>query len=341
MTPRPVCLCGSIKPHTGYGLIPEMVGRALESLGVPVLFADYGMDRHTHGLPPYVRDRLRGDDRPPRQVHFAPPDVPFEGGVDTTFFTMWESTGLPACGPSLLNRADRVCVPSLFNAATFRQAGVRAPIHLVPLAVDHDVFTPGPRRQSGTFVVGMAARLAAGGCRKGLREGMAAFCDAFADGGEDVRLDVRVPESDARTFGAADDPRIRVETTPLSPAGLARWYRSLDVLLVPTKGEGFGLHTLEAMACGVPVVAANWSGTSAFFDASCGWEVAYDLEPAGGVYAGCGEWAVPRHGSMVAALREAYADRGRLESRGRAAHERASHYTWRRTAAALLSVIGE
>lgn len=37
----------------------------------------------------------------------------------------------------------------------------------------------------------------------------------------------------------------------------ADWYRALDLYVAPQRWEGFGLTPLEAMACGVPVVAAD------------------------------------------------------------------------------------
>lgn len=36
-------------------------------------------------------------------------------------------------------------------------------------------------------------------------------------------------------------------------------YRAFDVALTTTQGEGFGLTTFEAMACGVPVICPDWS----------------------------------------------------------------------------------
>ncbi|MEQ8365630.1 MAG: glycosyltransferase family 4 protein [Roseicyclus sp.] len=38
---------------------------------------------------------------------------------------------------------------------------------------------------------------------------------------------------------------------------IADWYRSLDLFIAPQRWEGFGLTPLEAMACGVPVVATR------------------------------------------------------------------------------------
>jgi glycosyltransferase involved in cell wall biosynthesis len=40
---------------------------------------------------------------------------------------------------------------------------------------------------------------------------------------------------------------------------LMAWYGALDVLLMPSKGEGYGVPLAEAQACGTPVVTMGWS----------------------------------------------------------------------------------
>ena len=40
---------------------------------------------------------------------------------------------------------------------------------------------------------------------------------------------------------------------------MAAIYSSFDVLLAPSRGEGFGLPVIEAQACGVPVIVSNWT----------------------------------------------------------------------------------
>ncbi|HEV7508316.1 MAG TPA: glycosyltransferase family 4 protein [Thermoanaerobaculia bacterium] len=52
---------------------------------------------------------------------------------------------------------------------------------------------------------------------------------------------------------------------------MATVYNGMDVLLMVTKGEGFGLPIVEAQACGVPVIIGDWSAMSELCFA--GWKV--------------------------------------------------------------------
>ncbi len=47
---------------------------------------------------------------------------------------------------------------------------------------------------------------------------------------------------------------------PVGPEQLADWYRSADVVAVPSSSESFGLVALEAQACGTPIIATNVGG---------------------------------------------------------------------------------
>jgi glycosyltransferase involved in cell wall biosynthesis len=41
---------------------------------------------------------------------------------------------------------------------------------------------------------------------------------------------------------------------------LQSWYEQIDILLMPSRSEGFGLTAIEAMACGCVVVASDTGG---------------------------------------------------------------------------------
>lgn len=46
------------------------------------------------------------------------------------------------------------------------------------------------------------------------------------------------------------------------PQYFAQLYSAFDVLLMVTAGEGFGIPTIEAQACGCPVIGGDWMATS-------------------------------------------------------------------------------
>jgi glycosyltransferase involved in cell wall biosynthesis len=47
----------------------------------------------------------------------------------------------------------------------------------------------------------------------------------------------------------------------MSQQDLAALYSAMDVFLAPSFGEGFGLPTVEALACGTRVIGSNWGAT--------------------------------------------------------------------------------
>ena len=101
---------------------------------------------------------------------------------------------------------------------------------------------------------------------------------------------------------------------------MPRWYRSADVLTCPAWYEPFGLTPLEAMACGVPVVAYGVGGfTDTVVDGVTG-----HLVPA------------RDHRALATTLRRLLREPSRLMAYGTAAVDRArSCYSWRRTAEQL------
>ena len=50
----------------------------------------------------------------------------------------------------------------------------------------------------------------------------------------------------------------RIQFLPEVPVdAMAKWYQALDLFVAPQRREGFGVTPLEAMACGVPVIATT------------------------------------------------------------------------------------
>lgn len=62
-----------------------------------------------------------------------------------------------------------------------------------------------------------------------------------------------------RLLGQLDLSRDVILTGYVSSNDLAAWYTAAEVFAYPSVYEGFGLPLLEAMACGLPVIASNTS----------------------------------------------------------------------------------
>ncbi len=99
-----------------------------------------------------------------------------------------------------------------------------------------------------------------------------------------------------------------------------------DVLVLPSVAEAFGLALIEAMACGLPVIACATHGPAEIVrDGESGWLVPADDEPA-----------------LTAALLEAASDPDERRRRGRqAAVDARRRYGWARIAAHIAGLYEE
>src|SRR6185312_8936542 len=120
---------------------------------------------------------------------------------------------------------------------------------VAPLGVEAPRPALVPIPTTGT-VFGTAGRMAHGGSRKGLNEVMAAFVAAFPDPDLPVRLDVKCWPDCLPRLVVPDDPRIRVITDAWTAHDLGAWYDGLTCYVTASRGEGYGLPPLEAMAHG-------------------------------------------------------------------------------------------
>jgi glycosyltransferase involved in cell wall biosynthesis len=157
--------------------------------------------------------------------------------------------------------ADKVVVPSPSAAAVARRwAGVpAADVVVIPNAVDFTAFDAIYRRNVGRvptppFRVGFLGRLDPVKRVPDLLRAMAGAPDVhvhlFGDGADRRRI-----ETEVERLGMAS--AVTLHGTVARPADALA---DLDVLVLPSEAEGFGLVLIEAMAAGVPVVATDVPG---------------------------------------------------------------------------------
>ncbi|MCA1675854.1 MAG: glycosyltransferase family 4 protein, partial [Actinobacteria bacterium] len=209
-----------------------------------------------------------------------------------------------------------------------------AKLHLIPEAVDHDLFRPGDRddawnvvtakyRITKPFVLFVSSLWPYKNCEGLLRAFAAAGAElggrqlVIVGPGRDVAY-VTELRALADELGIAEDI-VWVGGVPLEET--VHFYRAADVFVYPSLNETFGLPLLEAMACACPVVTSNTSAMP---------------ETAGGA-ALLADPTDPE--SIAGAMVEACGTAGeRLRTEGPA---RAGEFTWATTAERTLAVYRE
>jgi glycosyltransferase involved in cell wall biosynthesis len=188
--------------------------------------------------------------------------------------------------------------------------------------------------------------------RHGTDIALAGFEQAFAPA-DDVTLVVRdyarasadIAGRVARLADAGYDARYWPAFYPEHRLGTL--LSSFDLLVAPFRGEGFGIKLLDAMACGLPVVAPHFGGPVDFLDEDAGYRVPHRLVPVSAGYDVEGLapgnrplWAEVAPADLARRLREAHDDRAGLAARGeQARHVATQRFSWERTARAIVASI--
>ena len=192
--------------------------------------------------------------------------------------TMYETDSIPDGWRDYCEAMDEVWVPSTFNCETFASGGVtRERLHALPGGIDTDLFHPDaepfalPQRRGFNFLSVFEWI-----DRKGADILLQAYLKEFrAD--EDVALILKTygrPEAHADMLprlAYIDRAATRTAARRHATGGAANpgfstgrgdpeAVRSADAFVLPTRGEGWGRPFMEALACGLPVIATCWSG---------------------------------------------------------------------------------
>ena len=170
-------------------------------------------------------------------------------------------------------RYTRVLISGMDTVvATSRRSAsyLRRPSHVILHGIDTGTFRPTADRRahrhslglSGSFTIGCFGRI-----RR--QKGTDVFVDAM------LQVLPHRPDVNALVMGRATEQHRpflhslrekvvqagleeRILFLPEAPVeDMPRWYQALDLFVAPQRWEGFGVTPLEAMACGVPVIATT------------------------------------------------------------------------------------
>ena len=315
----------------GYGTVGRRLLLALERQGVDITIAPTrnqpapGFERFYKPLDHWGRLAFYCD------YCLQPSVLPCERIVS---HSMWESTLVPREHVEQINRAVSLqYVPCRQNLESFRACGVQVPIKILHYGADTDQFRYLDRYHPDSFAFGSFGDFT---FRKGIDVLIRAFEDEFRPG-EPVRLLLKTGSTPGFEIR---DPRITLVSGYLDQQGLLELLRQMDVFVLPSRGEGFGLCGLEAMATGLPVIATNWSGPADYLDPDDSFPLDYRLVESQNRGSNrvryFGQWAEPDYEHLRSLLRWLYEHPAEAAERGcKAAARVRADWTWERAAEQL------
>lgn len=258
---------------------------SVPSIKLPGGREEYKLGR---GLPAKVRRDLEAF--APNLIHVSAPEIlghravtyarkkglPVVASYHTRFETYPQYYGLGFLAPLIIalqkrfyNRVDQVLAPSQMMGEILREWGVTTPISRWSRGVNHARFNPERRSLEWRRSLGIADdEIAVGFLGRLVKEkGLDVFAQAMhALDQRGVRHKTLViGEGPARDWFAQEIPDA-VFAGFQQGDDLGRAVASMDVFFNPSVTETFGNVTLEAMAAGVPVVAARASGAVGLID---------------------------------------------------------------------------
>ena len=185
-------------------------------------------------------------------------------------FTMFETDKLPTgqvwagrtgkCS-DIINEMDRLWVPCEHNKKLFLESGIKIPIDIVHLGVNDEIYSyiERPKRKKFTFLVLGTLTL-----RKNPGVVLCAFLNLFKNN-PDVQLVFKTTSGSLIHAGIETlSKNIKVIDRMSTQEEMIGYYRDADCFIFPSRGEGYGLPPMEAMATGLPTIVSDNTGMSEF-----------------------------------------------------------------------------
>lgn len=203
---------------------------------------------------------------------------PISPKTKIVFIQPWEFSKIPSEWQYKFETfADHLIVPSNWTRNIYLDAGLNPDkITVIPNGHNPDIFNKDNRTKNKKFTFTFV------GCpqyRKGLDILINTFSKSFvkADLVKLIIKDTPAIYGDNGLLGEilrmqymTDSAEVTLIDDNLSEMEMAELYKQTDVLVHPYRGEGFGMHIQEAMACGAFPLVSGGGASDDFVDESCG-----------------------------------------------------------------------
>lgn len=270
-------------------------------------------------------------------VYSYPGNITWAHADKKVCFTMFETTKIPDSWVEQLEQFDLVIVPTKFCQDTFKRSGIDTKV--INLGYDQEVFKhiERPERDTFTFLNYEAFTL-----RKGWHELFKAWQEAFGPEDNVKMIFKTVASAHGMNIPTMSQyPNIEVVNEELSQEGLNDLLEEADCFVFPSRGEGFGIPPLEAMATGIPVIAPNGHSISEYFNDKYMIDIKWKRIPAkyDFIKEDVGEFILCDIKDLVKSLRFAYDNKERYRKISSEISQYALQYTIRSAVNKLINVL--
>ncbi|MBN7809067.1 glycosyltransferase [Agrobacterium rosae] len=347
-----ILLDGPFKGDYSLAIVNRNLARALIRAGFRVSChskeADWKTDPKLREMQDVYRTML--DDYPsPGKFKFHlrnpwPPETSdMVGEVNGYVCFAWEETEIPLYMVDRFNRdLDFIMVTSNFVRQAFKRSGVTIPVEVVGNGCDHVLDVELVNNANEKVTAKRILHISSCFPRKGADLLVDAFCCAFKSS-DDVELFIKTTPNphnnieryvEDATRHLPSPPRIKVVSEHWENAQLASLYKTADLLVAPSRGEGFGLPFAEAMLFRVPVAVTAFSGQTDFCTPATSFPIEYCLAPSSShVSSGYSLWAEPSIPSIASAMVRALGDTHEAKKRTEKGRQFIlDHLTWAKVA---------
>lgn len=254
------------------------------------------------------------------------------------FITMWEAMTLPESFRETFHQIDTMIVPSMQNVELFSR--YHKNVKYMPLGVDPKLWhyiPPSPPTREFNFLI------SGRGTRKGVDLAFKAFRAVFKNLPTTGSLKPvpRLIMKSLKGHGEYFSAGVEHVTGRLDAIPERDLYASAHCYLQPSRGEGFGLQPLQAMALGRPTILTDAHGHASFAKLGIPLPWAPSVSDYF-IYGDAGEWWEPDFEALCEAMWDVYNNYDTHAERARLSAETISQeWTWSNVTDRFIEIMGD
>jgi glycosyltransferase involved in cell wall biosynthesis/GT2 family glycosyltransferase len=257
-------------------------------------------------------------------LFYSIPEVVLKYKTKTNYLhTDWDTTKCSRVWADIINKhVVKVFASSDFTKKALIDGGVTTPIKIVKHGVNYEDFPYLKRKGDGTFNFMTSGDLST---RKGTDVLLNAFRRAFPNE-RDVHLIIKTNRTlEWGKLTLPHDNRIEIITDRLKPDAYLDLLRKAHCFVFPSRSEGFGLPSLEAMSTGIPTIIHNWSALTSQVNDRYGYSIGTskqfkaDPDRYPKEYGDIGDWGEPHEKELADTMRHVYENQKEAYQKGKKA----------------------